>query len=94
MSAELRRLLDDEIHALATSKRLQQDETKGRLTLDGPMLAHLDDRFSAGEAQGGLVFAATTVEHRESGAVAKPQHFGDVLSRLVTQGDATAWLER
>jgi hypothetical protein len=94
MNAELRRFLDDEVHALAAGERLQQDETEGRLTLDEPMLANFYDGFPTRETESGLVLAATAVENRELGAVTKSQHLGDVLRRLLTQGDATTWLER
>jgi hypothetical protein len=94
MNAELRRFLDDEVHALAAGERLQQDETEGRLTLDELMLANFYDGFPARETERGLVLAATAVENREWGAVPKSQHLGDMLRRLVAEGDATTWLER
>ena len=86
LHTEFRRLLHDEIHALAAGDALQQRDGERRLAFDGPMFADLREYTRApGVLQLRGVLAAPAIEQHHLGAIAQPQYLTDVPDHLGRQ---------
>jgi len=69
MNTEFSRFLDDEIHALASGERLQQDEPNGRLPFDASVFTDFDGNFATRDTKDGSIFAAMAIKNAQRCAI-------------------------
>ena len=93
-AAELRRLLGQEIDALALQRREDEPEIRAQalgdgLALDGEPRAALGERLDLGQP-----FAVAAVEEQDRGALLPPQHIAQVMAARRIQRDRRTGRQR
>ena len=84
--AELRRLLDDELHAIALERRDGEDEAERRLGARRRAVAEAERHHAPRDVlEDGLELRARAVEDPDGGARPQPQHLAGVVGALLRQ---------